>query len=271
MDGGAWWAVVHVVARSQTQLSDFTFTFHFHAPEKEMATHSGVLAWRIPGTGEPGALLSMGSHRVGHDWSDLAAAAAEEPDYPRWKMYRFWLWQCLNNWFTQISIYIACKLYVYIWSFQSTFWSIIINYEQTVKAHKTSENYCFSSSHVWMWELDHKKTECWRIDAFELWGGRRLLRVPWTARSNQSILKEISPEYSLEGLMLKLKLQYFGHLIWRTNSLRPWCWKRLKAGGKGDNRGWDGWMASPTQWTWVWASSGRRWRTRKPGMLQSMG
>ena len=75
MDGGAWWAVVHVVARSQTQLSDFTFTFHFHALEKEMATHSGVLAWRVPGTGEPGALLSMGSHRVRHDWSDLAAAA----------------------------------------------------------------------------------------------------------------------------------------------------------------------------------------------------
>ena len=71
MDGGAWWAAVHGVARSRTQLSNFTFTFHFHALEKEMATHSSVLAWRIPGTGEPGGLLSMGSHRVGHDWSDL--------------------------------------------------------------------------------------------------------------------------------------------------------------------------------------------------------
>ena len=76
MDGGAWWAAVHGVARSQTRLSDFTFTFHFHALEKEMATHSSVLAWRIPGTGEPGVLPSMGSHRVRHDWSDLAAAAA---------------------------------------------------------------------------------------------------------------------------------------------------------------------------------------------------
>ena len=75
MDGGAWWAAVHGVAISRTRLSDFTFTSHFHALEKEMATHSGVLAWRIPGTGEPGGLLSMGSHRVGHDWSDLAAAA----------------------------------------------------------------------------------------------------------------------------------------------------------------------------------------------------
>ena len=76
MDGGAWWAAVHGVARSWTRLSDFTFTFHFHALEKEKATHSSVLAWRIPGTGERGGLPSMGSHRVGHDWSDLAAAAA---------------------------------------------------------------------------------------------------------------------------------------------------------------------------------------------------
>ena len=76
MDGGAWWAAVHGVAKSQTRLNDFTFTSHFRALEKEMATHSSVLAWRIPGTGEPSRLPSMGSHRVGHDWSDLAAAAA---------------------------------------------------------------------------------------------------------------------------------------------------------------------------------------------------
>ena len=76
MDGGVWKAAVHGVAKSWTRLSDFTFTFYFHALKKEMATHSSVLAWRIPGTGEPGGLLSMGSHRVGHDWSDLAAAAA---------------------------------------------------------------------------------------------------------------------------------------------------------------------------------------------------
>jgi len=77
-DGGAWWAAVHGVAKSRTRLSDFPFTFHFHALEKAMATHSSVLPWRIPGTVEPGGLPSMGSHRVGHDWSDLAAAAAEQ-------------------------------------------------------------------------------------------------------------------------------------------------------------------------------------------------
>ena len=117
------------------------------------------------------------------------------------------------------------------------------------------------------------KAEHQRIDAFELWCWRRLLRVPWIARrSNQSILKEISPEYSLEALMLKLKLQYFGHLMRRTDSLeRPWCWERLKAGGEGDNRGWDGWMASLTWWTWVWARSGSWWWIGKPGVLQSMG
>ena len=94
-----------------------------------------------------------------------------------------------------------------------------------------------------------KKAEHRRIDASELWCWRRLLRVPWTARrSNQSILKEISPEYSLEGLMLKLKLQYFGHLMQRNESLeKTWYRETLKAGGEGDDREWDGWIASATQ------------------------
>ena len=118
-----------------------------------------------------------------------------------------------------------------------------------------------------------KKAECQRFDAFELWWWRRFLIVPWTARrSNQSILKEISPEYSLEGLMLKLKLQYFGHLMWRTDSLKKtWCWERLRAGGEGDDRGRDSWMASPTQWTWVWVNSGSWWWTERSGVLQFMG
>ena len=95
-----------------------------------------------------------------------------------------------------------------------------------------------------------KKAECRKIDVFQLWCWRRLLRVPWTARrSNQSILEEISPGCSLEGLMLKLKLQYFGHLTRRVDSL---LWRGgIGAGGEGDDRGWDGWMASLTRWTWV--------------------
>ena len=118
-----------------------------------------------------------------------------------------------------------------------------------------------------------KKPECQRIDDFELWCWRRLSRVPWTARrSNQSILKEISPEYSLEGLMLTLKLQYLASWCKEvTPWKRPWCWERLGAGGEGDDRGWDGWMASPNQWTWVWVNSGSWWWTGKPGVLQSMG
>ena len=135
----------------------------------------------------------------------------------------------------------------------------------------SSQSYGFSSSHYGCESWAIKKAEHQRTDAFKLWCWGRLLRVPWTVRrSNQLILKEISPEYSLEGLMLKLKLQYFGHLMWRTDSLE----KTLMLGkieGKGDDRGWDGRMASPTQWTWVWASFGIWWRTGKPGMLQSMG
>ena len=118
-----------------------------------------------------------------------------------------------------------------------------------------------------------KKAEHRRIDAFEVWCWRRLLRVPWTARrSHQSILKEISPRISLEGLMPKLKLQYFGHLMGRIDSLE----KTLMLGGSGgrrrrDDRGWDGWMASLTRWTWVWVDSGSWWWTGRPCVLQFMG
>ena len=118
-----------------------------------------------------------------------------------------------------------------------------------------------------------KKTECRRIDAFEVWYWRRLLRVPWTARrSNQSILKEISPNIHWKDWCWS----------WNSNTLatwceelthwkRPWCCTRLKAGGEGDDRGWGGWMASLTWWTWIWASSRSWWWTGKPGVLQSMG
>ena len=99
--------------------------------------------------------------------------------------------------------------------------------------------------------------KCQRINAFKLRCWRKLLRVPWTERrSNQSIIKKVNPDYSLEGLLLKQKLQYFDHLGEElTYCIRPWCWERSKAKGEGGSRGWDGWMASPMQWTWTWANS----------------
>ena len=124
-----------------------------------------------------------------------------------------------------------------------------------------------------MWELDYKESWALTTDAFELWCWRRLLRVPWTARrSNQSILKEISLSVHWKDWCWS----------WNPNTLamwckepthwkRPWCWEGLKAGGEGDNRGWDGWMASPTQRTWVWINSRSWWWTGRPGVLQFMG
>ena len=117
-----------------------------------------------------------------------------------------------------------------------------------------------------------KKAEYRRIDAFELWCWRRLLRVPWTARrSNQSILKEINPEYSLEGLMLKLKLQPFGHLIWRIDSFEKTLMLGMTEGGRRRGRQRMRWLDGITaQWTWVWVNSGSWWWTERPGMLQSI-
>ena len=118
-----------------------------------------------------------------------------------------------------------------------------------------------------------QKAESWKIDAFELWYWRRLLSAPWTARrSTQSMLKETSPEYSLEGLKMK----------WRSSTLAtwckelthwkiPWCWERFKAGGEGDDRGRDGWMASLTRWTWVWVNSGSWWWTASLACCDSWG
>ena len=136
-----------------------------------------------------------------------------------------------------------------------------------------SQSYGFCSSHVLMWELDHK--EGWVLKNWCFWPvmlERRLLRVTLTARRpDQSILKDISPKYSLKGLILKLKLQYFGHLIWKANSLE----KTLMLGNnegqrrRGD-RGWDGWMASPIQLPWTWANSGRWWGIGKPGVPESV-
>ena len=121
------------------------------------------------------------------------------------------------------------------------------------------------------WTL--KKAEHWKIDAFELWCWRRLLRVTSTARrSNQSILKEISPGCLLKGLCWSWNSNTLATLCEQlTHWKRPWCWEGLRAGGEGDDRGWDGWMASPTRWTWVWVNPGSWWWTGRPGVLWFMG
>ena len=125
----------------------------------------------------------------------------------------------------------------------------------------SSQSYGFSSSHVWMWELDYKEGWGRRIDTFELWCWIKLLRFPWTARrSNWSILKEISltihwKDWCWSWNSSILATWYEGLTHWN----RPWCWEKLKAEGEGDDRGWDGWMASPTQWTWGWASTRSWW------------
>jgi len=133
------------------------------------------------------------------------------------------------------------------------------------------QSYAFSSSHVRYVSCTIKKAECQRIDTFELWCWRRLLRVSWTARrSNQWILKAINPKHSLKGWCWSWSsnvwpLDAKSHLIGKDP-----IWESLNAGGEWDDRGQDGWMASPTQWTWVWASSRRWWRIGKPGALQSV-
>ena len=131
-----------------------------------------------------------------------------------------------------------------------------------------SQSYGFSSSHIWMWELDHK--ECWAMKNWYFW----TVVLEKTLESPLDY-KEIQPVHpkgnQLCILIGRTDAEAEAPILWPADAKSwPWCWERLKAGGEGNDRGWDGWMASLTQWTWVWASSGRWWRIGKPGMLQSM-
>ena len=150
--------------------------------------------------------------------------------------------------------------------------SILKSRPITLSKSPSSQGYGFSSGHVWMWELDYK--ESWVLKNWCFW----TVVLKKTLESSLEC-KEIQPVHSkgdqswcsLEGLMLKLKLQYLA--TWHeelTHLKRPWCWERLRV-GEGEDRGWNGWMASTTQWTWVWVNSGSWWWTGRPGVLQSMG
>ena len=135
-----------------------------------------------------------------------------------------------------------------------------------------SQGYGFPSSHEWMWELDYK--ESWVPNNWCFWTVvlEKTLESPLDCKEIQSVHPKDWSWVFIGRLMLKLKLQYFGHLMQRADSFeRPWCWEKLKAGGEGDDRGWDGWMASLTQWTWVWVNSGSWWWTGRPCMLRFMG
>ena len=136
----------------------------------------------------------------------------------------------------------------------------------------SSQSYGFSSSHAWMWELDYK--ESWASKNWCFWTVvlEKTLESPLDCKEIQPVHpKGISPEYSLEGLMLKLKFQYFGRLMWRFIGKDPGVGKDWRRDEKGTSEGWDGWMASPMWWTWVWVSSRSWWWTGRPGMLQSTG
>ena len=157
------------------------------------------------------------------------------------------------------------------------------NYDQPrqhIKKHRhyfankslSSQSYGFSRSHVWTWELDYK--ESWEPKNWCFWTVVlvKTLESPLDCKELISILKEISPQYWLEGLMLNWNFNTLATWYEELTYLkRPWCWERLKAGGEGDDRRWDSWMVSPTQWTWVWVNSSSWWWTGSPGMLQSMG
>ena len=126
----------------------------------------------------------------------------------------------------------------------------------------SSQAYGFSSSHVWIWELDHKETWVPNNWFFRIVVLEKTLENPLESKE----IKPVNPKGNQAWILgLILKLQYFGHPM-----RRPWCWERLRA-GEGDDRGWDGWMASPTQWTWVWVNARSWWWTGRPGILQSMG
>ena len=195
MDGGAWWATVHRVAKSQTWL------FFFHE-----------------------CIISNILERV---------------------IIYFKFYFIFGSLLKSRDIILPIKVHLLVFP--------VVMYE------------CES------WTI--KKAECWRIDAFELWCWRRLLRIPWTARrSNQSIVKEITRNIHWKDCCSSWNFNTLA--TWckeLTHWKRPWCWRRLKARGEGDNKGWDGWMASLTLWTWVWASSGSWWWTGKPGMFSPRG
>ena len=248
--------------------------------EKAMAPHSGTLAWKIPWTQEPGRLQSMGSRRIGHSWATSLSLFTFMHWRRKWQPTPVFLPRESQGWGSLMG---CCPWGRKSWtrlkrlssSSSSSSSRQHIQKQRHYFANKglSSQSYGFSSSHVWMWELDYK--ESWVPKNWCFWTMvlKKTLERPLDCKEFQPVHPKGDQSWVFIGRTdLKLKLQYFGHLMWRADSLkRPWCWERLKAGGEGDDRGWDGWMASLTQWTWVWVNS-RSWQwIGRPGVLQSMG
>ena len=193
-----------------------------------MATHSSVLAWRIPGMAEPGGLPSMGSHRVRHDWSDLAAAAGLGSG-------------ALKNWNVEIILKKLLFLYIFLGLLELVAAPILRFIFEILEIYKLI---IYMMGRIFFLEdLD-------------------IVTYKISAGISSGAHKTYEATTILYGCCRCEELSH-----WK----RPWSWERLRAGGEGGDRGWDGWMASPTQWTWVWARSRRWWRTGRPGVLQSMG
>ena len=177
-----------------------------------------------------------------------------------------WVWRKGNPLALLVGMKTVQLLWRRVWRFPKKL-GIELPYNSAYKG-LYSQSYGFTSSHIWMWELDNIKG--WEPKNWCFWTVvlEKTLRVPWTAkRSNQSILKEINPDIHRKDWCWSWKSSTLA--TWckeLTHWKRPWCWERLKARGEGDDRGWDGWMASPTQWTWVWANSKKWWQTAKPGV-----
>ena len=196
-----WYTIFNMFLFIQRILSLVNYIPLYVVSEKAMATHSSTLAWKIPWTEEPGGLPSLGLHRVGHDWSDLAAAAA------------------------------------------------------------------------WMWYLDYK--ESWVLKNWCFWTVlfEYTLQTPFDWKENQLVHPKGDQSWVFIG---RTDVEAQTSILWPPDAKSWLTWKdpdveRLRAGGEGDDRGWDGWMESPTQWAWVWERSGNWWWTRRPGVLQSMG
>ena len=174
--------------------------------------------------------------------------------WKQWQISFSWAQKLLQMVTAAMKLKDACSLEEKLWQTQTT------NKKQ--RHHFANKAMAFPvvmySCESWTIKMVQLKNWCFCTVVLDKTPGCLVLRVPWRARrSNQSVLQEINHKYSLEGLMLKLKLQHFGYLMQLTHWKRLWCWERLKTGGEGGDRGWNGWMASLTQWIWVWTNSGK--------------